>query len=197
MIEIQKMTEQKREKISIFMDGESDINEFSTLPLDDELKAIWHRYHLITDVLHQRTPLNSQISLSQKISDSIKQEPTVLSPARKALPGFFKPLAGMAIAASVAVIAILGIQQYQSNNLPSENQTAQIQQLQLQSQPSNLNFGVQGSVPDVQTARPVRMEMQSDLRINRYILNHNEYQSNVGVQGVTPHIRLVTTDTNE
>jgi sigma-E factor negative regulatory protein RseA len=189
------MTEQKREKISIFMDGESDINEFSTLPLDDELKGTWHRYHLISDVLHQRIPLHSQISLSQKISESIKQEPTVLSPVRKPLPGFFKPLAGMAIAASVAGLAILGIQQYQSNNLPSENQTAQIEQLQ--SQPSNLEFGVQVSVPEVQATRPIRMEMQSDLRISRYILNHNEYQSNVGVQGVTPHVRLVTTDTNE
>ena len=76
-----------------------------------------------------------------------------------------------------------------------ENQTAQIEQLQ--SQPSNLEFGVQVSVPEVQATRPIRMEMQSDLRISRYILNHNEYQSNVGVQGVTPHVRLVTTDTNE
>ncbi|MGY8815193.1 MAG: sigma-E factor negative regulatory protein [Gammaproteobacteria bacterium] len=191
------MTEQKREKISTFMDGESDINEFSTLPLDDELKSIWHRYHLITDVLHQRTPINSQISLSQKISESIKQEPTVLSPTRKSLPGIIKPLAGMAIAASVAALAILGIQQYQTNdlNLPAVNQTAQIQQLQ--PQPSNLNFGVQVSVPDRQAAQPIRRDMQSDLRISRYILNHNEYQSNVGVQGVTPHVRLVTTDTNE
>ena len=80
-------------------------------------------------------------------------------------------------------------------NLPAVNQTAQIQQLQ--PQPSNLNFGVQVSVPDRQAAQPIRRDMQSDLRISRYILNHNEYQSNVGVQGVTPHVRLVTTDTNE
>ena len=146
--------------------------------------------------MHQRFPIHSQTKLSKNISESISNQPTVLSPVKNtSLPAYIRPIAGLAVAASVAAVAILGIQQFQSDGLETINPTAQIETIQ--NRPTNLEFGVPVNLPDVTTARPVQMQLQSDLRISRYILNHNEYQSNMRIQGVTPHIRLVTTGTNE
>jgi negative regulator of sigma E activity len=178
------MTEQIREKISSFMDGELEDNSFIAKACDDELNKTWHRYHIISDVMHQRIPVNTLTSLSQNISDSIKQEPTVLSPISKPIPGYVKSIMGMAIAASVAAMAILGIQKYQAQDVQILSQTAQNQRIN--TQPLNPEYGMPVALSDQESVRIVRTEMQSDPRISRYVINHNTYQSSVGREGLTP-----------
>ncbi|MCK5669344.1 MAG: hypothetical protein KAI15_09675, partial [Gammaproteobacteria bacterium] len=34
-----------------------------------------------------------------------------------------------------------------------------------------------------------------DTRLNRYLVNYNEYRVNTGVRGMPPHVRLVANDT--
>jgi negative regulator of sigma E activity len=102
----------------------------------------------------------------------------------RTIPGFIRPIAGLAIAASVAAVAILGIQAYRPGELSPSAEIAQGQPVRIER--SNLEFGVPVSVPDRQVVQPVQLKIQSDARISRYILNHNEYQSRVGAQGVTP-----------
>ena len=182
------MTEQIRESVSALMDGEVE-KDMRAGFCNEELKSTWHRYHLISDVMHQRLPVNPNLHLSRKISDLIKQEPAILAPSTRSIQTFLKPVAGLAIAASVAALAILGIQRYQSTELSTV--------VQEQIQKPVLSFGVPVTLPDAQAARPVQVQMKSDVRINRYLLNHNEYQSNVGVQGMTPHVRLVVTGADE
>jgi negative regulator of sigma E activity len=123
-----------------------------------------------------------------------------LAPSHSTQPSFIKPLAGLAVAASVAAVAILGIQNYQQGNITVEGQPIQLELLSSTTSP--LEYGVpvepriSPSVGDA-SARPVQLQIQSDSRISRYILNHSEYRSNMGVQGMTPHIRLVATESNE
>ena len=196
MNELNTMIGNVKQQISEMMDGELDKDTINMLIKDKNIKNFWHRYHLISDVIHQRFPIHSQTQLSKNISESISNQPTVLSPVKNtSLPTYIRPIAGLAVAASVAVVAILGIQQFQSGGAETINQTAQVEIVQ--NRPTNMEFGVPVILPDVTSARPVQMQLQSDLRISRYILNHNEYQSNMRVQGVTPHIRLVTTGINE
>jgi sigma-E factor negative regulatory protein RseA len=178
------MTEQTRENISALMDGELDCGSYSKLIVDDKFNARWHQFHLISDIMHQRFPVNAQTLLSNRISKSIKQEPAILAPTNKSKPVYLRPIAGMALAASVAAMAILGIQRYGYNGLQPQISTAQVQQTQ--GDPVGLEFGVPVSLPDPQTVQPVQLNIQPDSRINRYILSHNEYQSRVGEQGVTP-----------
>jgi len=186
------MTEHKREQVSALMDGELDEVASSRLAEDESVKNIWRRYHLISDVIHQRTPQTSP-HLAAKISELIKNEPTVLAPGHRSFPAYLRPVAGIAVAASVATLAILGIQQYRND---TETREPVVAQLTVQSQSPVRGIMIPAEQANMESIRPVQMEIQSDAKINRYIMNHNEYQSNAGVQGVMPYVRLVATDNN-
>ena len=181
------------------MDGELDDSSYKSIIKDAEIKRTWHRFHLISDIMHQCNPVHTQTILSQRISDSIKQEPAILAPTNKSLPAYFKPIAGLAVAASVAAIAIMGIQQLQTSTPESAPQIAQVQRPQVvpspQIQQANLVTSIPVQLRQTQAVRSGQLQMTPDLRINRYILNHNEYQSNLGLSRMAPNIRLVSTGT--
>jgi sigma-E factor negative regulatory protein RseA len=193
------MNQLQNEKLSALMDGELDELNLSQIARDDSSRATWHRYHLISDVLHQRQLMPANLDLSAKISELIKNEPAILAPITRTRPAYLKPAAGFAVAASVAALAILGVQLYQ-NDITSPNQ---VEVAEIQSPQTVREVIVAAPQPLLQpasqnnaTVRPVQMEIQSNAKISRYIMQHNEYQSNVGMQGVMPHVRLVTIDAN-
>ena len=109
------MNEEKKEQLSAFMDDEIDDlqnNRVGEMLKDPELLAAWSRYHLVSDCLKGNLPERLDRELAGKISRSIADEPAIVAPGR--LPhSLAKPAAGFAIAASVAALAILGIQQQQ------------------------------------------------------------------------------------
>lgn len=185
------MTEQIREQISAIMDGEMESKSCGTSIKSEEFKQAWNRYHLISDCFHNRIPEHHDFTLSQKISESIQSEPTILAPTPKPFTKYAKPLAGMVVAASVAAMAILGIQKIQSPQQNLSIQSTPLAQVQLPQQP--IEYGVPLQFPEPGEARPVQVQMQSDMRINRYLLNHNEYRTSMGVGGVTPHVHMVAT----
>jgi len=185
------MTELIKEQISAIIDGEMESKSCGTSIKSEEFKQTWIRYHLISDCFHNRIPEHHDLSLSQKISESIQLEPTILAPTPKTFVKYAKPLAGIAVAASVAAMAIFGIQQIQSPQQILTTQPAPLAQVQLPQAP--MEYGVPLQLPELGEARPVQVQMQSDMRINRYLLNHNEYRTSMGVGGVTPHVHMVAT----
>ena len=198
------MTEYEREQVSALADGELDDSILDSLDRETVQDA-WWRYHLIADAIHQRSPLCTDLNLSRRISAAIAAEPAILAPsraARRPLPGFIRPAAGLAVAATVATVAILGVQQYQAERLGLPPETAQAVTAPAAPLPAR-EFSV--PAPDrlaaAQTVaqpmvQPVQREIHTSAQISRYILNHNEYQSSMGVQGVTPYVRLVATGNN-
>lgn len=96
-----------RAKISAFMDGEvGDFEARSTLKeiaADAELKRKWQRYHLASAAMHDDLP-DKMVDLSSRIRSAIDIE---ARPRRSLLAG---PLGRVAIAASVAVLTVLGVQ---------------------------------------------------------------------------------------
>ncbi len=195
------MTEKMSEKLSALMDGELDSADCPDTFGNKSLTRIWRRYHIISDIMHHRTPIHTHSSLSDSISQAIQDEPTVFAPSPRSRTAIIKPIAGLAVAASVAAIAILGIQNYQLKNNAVDGQTIQIELVSSTTAP--LEYGVpvaprNATISDsTATAIPVQLQIPADSRISRYILNHSEYQSNIGVQGMTPRIRLVATESNE
>ena len=119
------MIEAKKEQLSAFMDDEIDGQHkslVSQLLKDAEMLGTWSRYHLISDCLKQWLPERVDTSLAENISKSLRKEPAIIAPSRPTHT-FVKPVAGFAIAASVAALAILGIQQQQpggSHELPQD-----------------------------------------------------------------------------
>ncbi len=107
------MNENKLEALSALMDGEATASDTATLDnwsRDESLRAAWGRYHLISDSLRGHLPRYLDPALSNRISVALRNEPAVLAPDFSAPRPWLKPLAGMAIAASVATLAVIGIQ---------------------------------------------------------------------------------------
>ena len=111
------MNKTKQEQLSAFMDGEVDGHPrelADDLSRDPELLDTWSRYHLIADCLQGNMPEHMDRELAGKVAKSLEQEPAIVAPIR--FPStFMKPVTGFAIAASVAALAIFGIQQQQAN----------------------------------------------------------------------------------
>ena len=109
------MNNSNKEQLSALMDDEFDgleKNQVEQILKDPEALETWSRYHLISDSLRGNLPEHLDRELAEKVSGAVAKEPAIVAPAR--LPRTLaKPVAGFAIAASVAALAILGVQQQQ------------------------------------------------------------------------------------
>ena len=188
------MSEKRKEQLSALVDGEllSDIEPAVDEMLKTaELKDSWARYHLIRDTLKQSVPPQLDFSFGQSVSASIASEPTILAPTVPTNT-LLKTIAGFAIAASVAAMAILGIQQNQGD-VSSEEQTIVSLQPQTMTDSAPLRTV---SLSDSGTSSDRELEAESRARLNNYMLNYNEHRSQSGLQGVLPHVRTVTFESN-
>jgi sigma-E factor negative regulatory protein RseA len=196
------MTDHNKAQISALMDGELDDMAVKKLLEDRSIQQCWQRYHIISDVMHNHTPLNTDTQLARRISELIKAEPVLLAPTpSRTLPAFLRPVAGMAVAATVAAMAILGVQQYRAGQLIDTPAPVAANMISAP-MPEN-RAGVPVQVAEVDVERPVQRVIQTpdyvpasvnNVKMSRYILNHNEYQTNTGVHGLSPHVRLVATE---
>lgn len=117
----------KYEQLSALVDGEhNEKHIIDSLMKDDELKQKWGSYHLVRSCLRKESAMLCEIDLSASIANAIADEPTVLAPKRKrSLPiigevvPFTRQIGQFAMAATVAAVAILGVQQV-NHEAPSE-----------------------------------------------------------------------------
>jgi len=100
------------ESLSALMDGEA--SEMETLRLlrgmeqDSGLRESWQRYQLASAALRRDLPPR-MIDLSSRISAAIDAEKA----PRPSLNRFLQPLSKVAVAATVAAVAVLGVRQFQ------------------------------------------------------------------------------------
>jgi sigma-E factor negative regulatory protein RseA len=86
---------------------------------DADLQLKWKSYHLIRDSLRQELPANINFDIADMVAQALEAEPAILAPKKtwRDLPlvssvvPFAKQGGQMAIAASVAVAMIIGVQQ--------------------------------------------------------------------------------------
>jgi len=180
------MNEQKREQLSALVDDEL-IHEASSaidnLLEDDHAKEIWTRYHLIGDSLRGHLPERYE-NTADKVSMAIASEPTILAPKKKS-SDLMKPVVGFAIAASVAAVAIFNVQQ--ANQAPTAGQPEIVQ--------SSIATNVASIASSQRVTQQDNQAQSPDTRLNRYLVNYNEYRVNTGVRGMPPHVRMVANDT--
>lgn len=187
------MNKSNKEQLSAFIDGEHDTdNVLDKLIYDEKMKQTWSRYHLIGDCLRDNMPEQLSNQISQNVSQALQNEPTVLAPQKK--PFDIKPLAGFAIAASVAMAAVFTIQTDNDVVSPSNNATAVANIAPAQTE--TLDFSQPQALPAAVTHSDTPNSVANE-RLNNYLLNHNEYRSNAGMNGIMPHVRMVTIETQE
>ncbi|MGB1238096.1 MAG: MucB/RseB C-terminal domain-containing protein [Pseudomonadales bacterium] len=124
------MQQTSLESVSAMMDGEVESFELRRLversASDEEVSAKWQRYHLAQDILKgKHVQIDVPSDFAAGISSVIAQEPsysaqdTVQAKAVASAQAdsaktvaWYKPLASMAVAASVTAVVILGAQQF-------------------------------------------------------------------------------------
>lgn len=120
-----------QEWVSAAVDGETDEQTMAELSADTHSHDKWHNYHMIGDAMRGELPQTIVLDLSASISAAIELEPAIVAPkhhgSKVATPvkphiaanseqSSVVPLFGQfgqyAIAATVALFAIVGVQNY-------------------------------------------------------------------------------------
>lgn len=199
------MTDKLHEKISALMDHQLSTPEVDELAArmarEQSLRHCWAHYHLIGDALRNngRNSLPDSIrhdlaSRVAKIIDAEAPLPTSLDTYRHTdryikgrTAAFFKPLVGMAIAASVAMVAIVSF-----NMTSGVNPTGQ----QLVMAPLQNNASMMSSqtmIAHAPTPAPVITDPAlANPRLAGYLEDHSRYSNATLVQGqMLPYVRIV------
>ena len=175
------MSEKKKDWLSALADDELQEHELQrgieALRNDKALQQSWKAYHVIRDTVTSNLHDAVDLQLHQRISAALEAEPTLLAPKRRERP-WLKQVAGVAIAASVTGLAIIGVQNL--NEVDGGQAAVPVAQKQ-----DYIRIN-----PTVLAASKEQQQKQSD-HLDSYLVNHNEYATGRGIQGVLPYVRIV------
>lgn len=193
------------EQQSLLNDVMHDVNQQYTL----------RRYQLIGDVMRNDVPERIQLDFADRVRAEIAQLPahsaaTHDAESKDSTPSWlwsfmFKPIAGLAVAATVAVVVVSNIQ-LQTTDQAGDDQLATIT-------PSEAKVEQLASMPVLNNARRVatgqpaayqepgmKWKVRRDAtamqnKLNTYLINHNEYSN--PMQGIIPQVRVVGFDAQQ
>lgn len=174
------MKEKLHEQISALVDDELSEAEHALLIKrltdDASMRDRLSRYQLISDSLQNHMPRKTDPDFNIGVQLALQDEPDVQAePAR--LTRLFKPLAGLAVAASVAVVAVLSLQSVRQESPAGASAVA--------TAPVSNEFAAVDATP---LLADTGNGAQS---LDVYLVNHNEYAVN---RGMLPYVRLVGHD---
>ena len=191
------------ERLSAFVDGEREDPArdgiVEALYEDPELRRTWERYHLIGDAMRRTGPVPGADTIAREVGATLAGESVVrLKPRARRLR--LHPLAGLAIAAAIAGIAVLGLHRLDGGGV----QPPQIADASRAESAAVISAPAAPDRPEVHVAsvagRPAGNEASrlqwsgvapdAEARLNAYLVSHNEYAGD-GVRGVLPYVRIV------
>ena len=184
------MSKESLEHLSSLMDGElsREAGLFLTrrLSADETMCESWERYHLIRDCIRQPGSKQVVTGLAVKLKATLDAEelPTV-SPWMN--NRWLKPVSGLAIAASVALMAIV-VTAPQPGDLQATGETVATPANQPFVSPNTLAL-----TPPSQAASFGTTQRASTNRLNVYLLRHNQMARTAGRQGFVSFVPIVAT----
>lgn len=183
------MNSETKEHLSSMMDGEisreTGLFLVRRLGSDEELSATWARYHLVRDCLRHHEGSLAASSLRGRVSQAIDREPSSRT-GRSAGPRWLKPVAGLAVAASVALMAIVAVSPQQEAVVPAATEAA--------SSPAP-------TFTSPQSLTPAPLSQQASLAgqsagehpMNAYLLRHYQATGNAAGRGFVTFVPIVIT----
>jgi sigma-E factor negative regulatory protein RseA len=183
------MSDEIREQLSALVDDELDEVErpllLGRLERDSGLRQVLGRYQLISEVMRGSGQV-ATLGVAERVRRALEQENTLpetnKDDAKEAGLRWLKPVAGLAVAASVAVAALLVVTSVQQPTVDEPPAVASAENVVKPPQAS-------GEVWE-------RIEPRIDKRMAGYLVNHNEYAASRSVQGVMPYVRIVGYENN-
>jgi len=218
------LTEKRKEKLSAFLDNDIHRDELMSFSLsaEEEDAAQVQRYQIMGDALRNEMSDASFVDVSQAVREalagediadqmpatqhsnsktSVQQPQAVSSGSASAwgLSTLLRPAAGMAIAASVALVMVVGISQQETGAIapvsgPIASNTQQPMAppmaqpvMQLAAEAPTNNEAAAGSVTVSYEAT------DNDPKLNQRLLNqHLEFATQDTMQGRLPYVRAVS-----
>lgn len=191
------MIDKRLEALSALMDGEADETDAGALggwSRDEGMRGVWGRYHVISDCLRGNLPRYLDPALTNRISVALRNEPAIVAaPDRAARHAWLKPLVGMAIAASVATLALIGIQMNRTDSAGAQA----VAQAPVSHGGSGGQINLALGRDSARVLRPATPMSEANSRLNRYLINHNEQRTNNAVQGMPPYVRIIAEDQDQ
>ena len=138
----------QKETLSAVFDGEAEeieirrvLKEFSS---NSSLRDKWRRYEMTSASINKYLP-NKVIDFSPAISSAIHLEKTF---GKKSVSEYLiKPLGRFAVAASVATVALLGMQEYKKNTSEHSSAFVKTENIQLNLGSTNLRTSAEFGIP--------------------------------------------------
>ena len=180
------MSDEIREQLSTLLDDELDKLErpllLGRLQRDAQLRECMGRYQLIGEVMRGSGQLET-LDVADRVQAALAADPVmdVDNLPEAAASRWWKPLAGFAVAASVALVAVLSVTSIQEPETQTTPVVAAVE----------TTTGSVAEVARVSDGEWDRIEPKIDQRLSAYLVNHNEYTASRGVQGVMPYVRIV------
>jgi sigma-E factor negative regulatory protein RseA len=184
------MSEQIREQVSAFLDGELPNSEtellLKRLTRDGELRESFGRYALIGEALRGPGPLMAK-GFAVRVNFAIDGEPLPANGqgSQARAPRWWRPLAGAAVAAGVAVVAVVALQQRAvvpalrpGAPVTAQNAPASAPVLAVVQPPRE---AISYTVP---AASPVAPAAMPPARLTNYVFAHSRYSSGLDQRGV-------------
>lgn len=169
-----------KEKISELVDNELSHLEhhrlIRTLENDLEMRKVWGRYNLIGAVIRNELDIMVSPTLADKIAQGVRQETAIpaYSTFSSRLTNYTRVAAGMAIAASVAAMAIFTLQPLSPSSPPPI-------QIALQPSPPAITIPV--------AVQSTKVTPQGTL--NTYLVEHSEFTPTAGMNGMMSYVRII------
>jgi sigma-E factor negative regulatory protein RseA len=191
------MTKSDSELMSALVDNELEGKELEQaldlLMSDEEMRLRWQSYQHHSDVLHGQTPAFA-VDISSAVSNALEQEPVHQSQSVKSnvisLPQrFWQQTAGLAVAASVGALAMVG---FISNQPISPDSSMTVVQQNVE-ETAPVTAAVV-NVAETKSNRWTVAEPELEDRLNDYLVDHHEY---VGTSGVFSYARVVSYDSGQ
>ncbi len=174
----------QKELLSAYMDGEQvDVSFTEELCNDEALQQSWASYHMVRAVIRKESDVLLGTDFTEKMADLIENEeieklaitesqPTIeevqqLSFMRK-FKSFFAPMAQIAVAASVCLVAVIGVQSFNAkNDVNNAPETPILQTLPFNNSVQEVSY----NAPTKDVANTEQME-QKNRRIGAMLQNY-------------------------
>jgi negative regulator of sigma E activity len=195
------MNDTKNELTSALLDGELDPGTqqraiSAMLDAGEQELERFGRYRLIGDVIRGESSVLAT-SVASRVRRSLIDEPVVLAPPRRQPKQWLRPVAGLAVAASVATAAVFVAPQLMTQ--PGvEAESVQLAADVRQRTVSPVLVSAGAAKPKLPASRePVEKRWEAltpslEDRLNRLVVEHHEFGGRTGINGPVPHIGLVS-----
>ncbi|MGD9384973.1 MAG: sigma-E factor negative regulatory protein [Thioalkalispiraceae bacterium] len=164
------MKDEMKEEISAFIDNENYSPAIiEQAARDPEIRAKMTRYSLISDVLNNRYADGSH-QLASKVHAALDQEATLIVPKTwLKTPKIMKQVAGLAVAATVAAVAILVVGDFSPTKVTDTTVAV-------------------GPITD----KPLRVTSEVQQKLNGYLVSHTEFSASSRMKGMLPYTRIAS-----